>query len=87
MFKLGQQASVLAMKHGLKELNNAFLPDGSLYSLSFENGTLSDDCIDELLNCEINQKILMCCNAFIVSVPSKIVDENGVQIDGVEIKN
>ena len=67
-----QKASLMSVKMALKEIKGLKYADGSEWSLQFENGLVSDDSLDELLNLEMSAKIVEICGAFINSIPSSI---------------
>jgi hypothetical protein len=73
------------IKCALKDIKGVEDQDGNEYKLSFENGMVSDECFDELLNLEIHQKLMMVCSSLAVTVPNEFKDQNGKPIDGVEI--
>jgi len=56
------------------------------YKLQFEDGLLTDECIDDMLNMPISGKLNSVCATLLQGVPDKIVDENGDEIEGIKIK-
>lgn len=81
------KATFLTMKKAVRELSGATLLDGSAYELSFEeNGDLSDESIDDLLNMETNSYLGMALSNFLKGVPTELVNPNtGKPVEGVEI--
>lgn len=72
----------------LKDMKGVEYYDGDEkreYSLQFEDGNLTAECLDDLLNLPISQKISTVCAAFLQGVPSEIVDKDGKEIEGISI--
>ena len=77
-----------SLKFAVKDIKGVFFMDGNdkrEYALSFEDGQLTDECIDELLNLPISNKISSVCSALLQGVPDKIVDKDGKEIEGIKI--
>ena len=78
-----------SLKFAIKDIKGVFYMDGSdkrEYSLSFnDDGFLSDECIDELLNLPISNKISSVCSALLQGVPDKILDKDGKEIEGIKV--
>tara|TARA_Y100001936_G_C16091405_1_gene686522 strand:- start:6447 stop:6875 length:429 start_codon:yes stop_codon:yes gene_type:complete len=79
-----------SLKYCLKDMSGVFYidEDGQKreYKLSFEDGVLTDDCIDELLNMPFSSKLNSVCSAMLQGVPEKILDADGNEIEGIKIK-
>lgn len=80
-----------SIKYSLKEIHGVTVEDEegneTPYKLSFEdNGDLTDECIDDLLNMEESNKINAICSSLIGGVPTgTIKDNNGNPMEGVSI--
>lgn len=80
-------ATFLAMKYAIRGFSGAQLSDGSEYKISFDdNGNLSDESIDDLLNIQENQVLGLALNNFLKGVPSKLINPHtGAELEGVEV--
>jgi len=76
-------ASRKAVKYCVKEVSGLTDMEGNEYKLSFENGILTDDCVDELLNAEFNQELIGICAAMSNGVPEEFLDSTGKPMKGV----
>jgi hypothetical protein len=75
-----------SLKYAVKGIEGVKLADGSPYVINLENGLISDECVEDLLNLEIAPKLIMTSYSFVHGVPSKIVNPvTGEAVDGVEI--
>lgn len=72
-------ALLLAVKHCLKDIKGVQDSDGNDYHLEFNEGLLTDNCINDLLNMEESQNLLKVCSAFVSGIPKSF------NIEGVEI--
>ncbi len=87
-YKLLNSGIRLSLKYALKDLQGIKLAsdENETYVLSFdENGNVTDECIDEIFNLEMNEKIVMVCQALAGKIPEKFTDEKGQPIEGVEL--
>lgn len=82
--RMMQRAAELAMKYAIKSIKGLKDSDGNEYSLTLDGENLADDCIDELLNLPIKDKLSMVCQALVHAIPDKFVDKDGKPIEGVE---
>lgn len=74
------------LKYAVKDIEGVTLEDGSPYTLKLENGILSDECVEDLLNLELSPKLIMACFSFVQGVPNKIFNPvTGEVVEGVEI--
>ena len=64
------------LKHSIVKVEGFQKPDGSPYELKFENESLTDDCLDELLYVErVGDILQLCASNFInMKAPDKILD-------------
>lgn len=81
------QAVIMALKVSIKDIKGLSLPDGSDYTLSFIGDELTQDCIDDLLNLSISNKISSVCTSLLAGIPNEIVDSNGAPVPGIKIVN
>ena len=79
-----------SLKFCLKDMKGVFYIDENgdqrEYQLQFENGDLSEDCLDEVLNMPFSNKLNSVCSAMLQGIPEKIVDAEGNEIQGIKIK-
>lgn len=79
-------AAALAVKHAVKSIDGVKRPDGSVYELEFEDGVLSDNAIDDLLNIPQGTKLSQIAVELINGMPKEFVDATtGTKMEGVEI--
>lgn len=81
------KATFLAMKYAIRGFSGAKLSDGTDYKISFDdNGNLSEDSIDDLLNIQENQVLGFALNNFLKGVPAKLINPHtGEELEGVEV--
>lgn len=77
-------ASRKAVKYCVKDVEGLVDIDDNPYQLEFENEVLTDTCVDELLNMELNQQIITVCAAMSNGTPEEFVDGEGKPIPGVK---
>lgn len=74
------------LKYAVKGIEGATLADGSPYVLTMENGVISDECVEDILNLELSPKLIMACYSFVQGIPARIVNPvTGEIVEGVEI--
>lgn len=66
------QAAAFAIKCSLKEVKGLTNQDGSSYSLEFDNGKLSDSCVDDLMNIQESNKLIVLCSQLIAGIPKTL---------------
>lgn len=78
---------VYLIKHSVKDVEGLENMDGSKYELSFEaeQKKLTDECVSDLFNIKLHEKLVMVCTSLVGAIPSEFVDENGKPIEGVSI--
>jgi hypothetical protein len=87
MVKLSQ-ATMLAIRFCLKSVEGIQDAEGNAYQLEFdENGMLSEQCTDDMLNMEQSTALTQVCAAIINGVPSEFVDQKGQPLEGVSFAN
>jgi len=84
--KEATQGVVLALKYSIKDVDGVFNTDGTPYRLQLdENKCLSEECVDDLLNLEITEKLSLVCSSLIRKIPDEFTNEKGEKMEGVEI--
>jgi hypothetical protein len=79
----------LVISKTLKDVKGLERADGSSYRLEFEGDNISQDCLDDLMNLEINEKIITVAGMFLKGVPSEggvINPKTGTPLEGVVVK-
>jgi hypothetical protein len=77
--------TVLALRYALKDLQGVVDADDKPYELSFEGGMVTDQCIEDLMNLEISDKLVAICATLANGVPREFTGPNGKKLEGVEI--
>ena len=76
----------LYLKYGLKDIGGIKGYDKKDYTLAFENGFLSDDCISELLNLPMHSKLMDAAWQLLNGVPDMITNPTtGEALEGVKL--
>ena len=75
----------LAVKYTVKEVKGIIDSNDNEYELVFEGESLSDECVNDLLNLEICQEVGIAALNFLNGVPVKICDQFQKEIPGVEL--
>jgi hypothetical protein len=78
-------ATKLAMKYCIKDITGIQNADNSDYKLSFNDKGLSDECIDDLINCELSSQISLVTTSFVNGIPTKILNPDNTEAENVEI--
>lgn len=68
-----------AIKFCLKDIKGLEDSSGESYQLSFDNGQLSDGCLEDLTNMEHSKELIEVCSSFVSGIPK------GFSIEGVSI--
>ncbi len=80
------QASYKSIKHAVKDISGLETYDGEDYKLSFDNeGSLTDECVSDLLNLEVFTELAMVAMSLLKGVPDKILDNDGKEIKGITL--
>lgn len=62
--------------------------EGNEYELSFDkDGSLSDDCVEDLLNMEYQEQIALMCMTMANKVPEEFLNVDGTPMEGVSRVN
>jgi hypothetical protein len=78
-------AARLAVKYAVKEVTGITDQEDKDYLLEFENGELTDSCVDDLLNVDQDQKLSLVCMNLIQGIPKVPLDPEGNPIKGIKI--
>lgn len=79
----------LVLSKTLKDVKGLERPDGSSYRLEFEGDSISEDCLDDLMNLEINERFITVAGMFLRGVPVEgqvINPKTNKPLDGVVVK-
>lgn len=80
------EATILAFKMGLKDIKGIIDANDQEYKLSFdENGELTQECVDDLLNMQISAKIGAVCGSLIQGITGEIMGADGKPIEGISL--
>lgn len=72
-------ASIYALKSCIKGLSGVENQDGSPYELQFDdNGSLTDDCVEELLNLEESSLMIGLCSSLLAGIKTDL--PNGISL-------
>lgn len=83
-FKKSLEAAKLAVKYSVKEVTGLEYTDGSAFEAKFENGVLTEESVDELMNIPQNDTLSLACLNLIKGVPDTFVSPfDGSKLDGV----
>ena len=81
------KAAKESIRYAVKEVSGVEDSDGSVYELMFDEGVLSDSCIDDLLNIDPEDKLSLVCTSLLNGIPKGFVDpQTGKPIDGITIE-
>ncbi len=85
-YKRATRGIVLALKYSIKGIEGVEDSEGNPYKLQFgDDKFLTEDCVADLLNLHITDKLTMFCIALANGVPEVLKDSKGRKIEGVEI--
>ena len=87
--KSGMLGAKLAIKYSVKGISGAELIDGTEYQVKKENGILTDETVDELVNSELSEKLSVVFCSLLSKISDKILDpRDGKPLKGVSfVKN
>lgn len=78
--------ATMAVKCAVKDVKGLKLPDGSDYQLQFDNGQISDECMDDLMNIKCQSELSAICIAMVNGIPDEFINpETGEVFKGVKI--
>jgi hypothetical protein len=75
----------LSIKYAVKGIQGVVDGDGIPYKLEEENGELTTECVDELLNLDLTAKLSRVCVAMVNGVPTRFTDDKNIPLEGVEV--
>lgn len=73
------------VKYSVKNIEGVEDADGNPYKLEFDGDSLSDSCLDDLFNLDIQDKLQAACLSLVKGIPKEIVDDKGQPLEGVVI--
>jgi hypothetical protein len=80
---------VKALKFSMKGIRGVTVEDHDGnevdYELSFEDGELTEDCVNELLNMPVANKISAVCTSLLSGIQNQILDHEGKPLQGVSV--
>lgn len=80
------KAAKLAVKYAVKGLDGVQTADGEKYELEFEGEVLAENCVDDLLNIDQDDKLSFVCTTLLNGIPKDFLDPNtGEKMQGVSI--
>lgn len=78
----------LAVAYSLKAIDGVEDMAGNKYELRHENGTVTQECLEELFNSEMAGQLVTVCVSLLASIPKEFIDPNtGRPLEGVSIVN
>ena len=81
------RAQTLLIKYSLKEVEGVEDEHGEPYQLSFENDSLSDDCVTEIFTLEEKHLLTTAAWQCLNGLPDKLTDPiNGKKLKGVALE-
>ena len=84
--KSAMSGAAKAVKYSVKSVSGVKTADNEDYELEFEDGVLSDSCIDDLFNLPETEKLTLACLNLLKSIPDEFVNPHtGKPIEGVKI--
>ncbi len=83
----GMKGAKLAIQYAVKSIDGVEDVDGNKYELELDNDILTDECIEELLNSEINNELSLICINLLSGIPKEFIDPaTNKPLEGVSIK-
>lgn len=65
----------LALRYSLKEIKGLTEEDGSTYQLKIQDGTVTEDCINDILNLSVSSKMQQIAGKLLNGVPEDFAIE------------
>lgn len=78
--KAMMDGSIYSLQCTIKAISGLTDSDGNEYKLQFENGKLSRECVEDLLNIEQSNTLIALCSSFVGGIPNKL--PHGVELSG-----
>ena len=84
--KSGMEGARLAIKYAVKTIKGVTNADGSEYSLELENNSLTDECVEDLTNSEMNNKLTIICCSLLGGITKEFIDPTTKKkLEGVSV--
>ena len=64
----------LAVKYSVKDMKGIETVDGDEYSLNFENDILTEECVNDLINSEMNERLMITCCSLLQGIKQDIIN-------------
>ena len=76
-----------ALQYSLKKVEGIEDSNGEPYNLEFNDGLIKQECIDDLMNMDIDltSKVMLVCSNLIGGIPKEFKDDKGVKLPDIEI--
>lgn len=82
-----QDAAILAIKYAVKGVKGLLDSNNEEYQIKSEDNKLHDDCIDELLNIKMSDKLAAVCTSLVHGINTEIIDHStGKKIEGISFE-
>ena len=79
-----QDAAFQSVKLAVKSVKGLELPNGDSFSVELENGVLTDESVDNLLNIEQSNALAAVCSSLINGIANNIIDPyTGKTMEGI----
>jgi len=76
----------LAVKYAVKDIKGVEDYEGNTYKLDLKDNVLSEECLQDLVNSEISEKLQITSCTLLTGIPTKILDPiTNLPIEGVKI--
>lgn len=70
----GLAGARLAVKYSLKKVDGVEDFDGNKYELELEDNVITDDCLQDIINSTMSEKLQITACTILTGIPSKIID-------------
>lgn len=85
--QLAQDAAFKAIQYSVKDVKGLTHMDGSEFRVDIEEGILSEESVDNLLNIEHSTKLAALCTSLINGIANKIIDPyTGKTMEGISFE-
>lgn len=76
-----------SLQYSLKKVEGIVDSNGETYNLKFENDILVDECIDDLMNMDIDitSKVMLVCSNLVGGIPKEFKNDKGDKMPDIEI--
>lgn len=76
-----------SLQYSLKKVEGITDGDNKEYQLKFEHDLVIQECIDDLMNMdiELTSKVMLVCSNLIGGIPKEFRDDKGVKLPDIEI--